>query len=314
MSNKSNENHHYVPKGVLKHFGIPNNNKKKNKNIYINFVSKKSFYEINTPNLNGIACQGGLYDFKNKDESLERDYFGPIDDRIAKITKSLNTTNDLTEFDMSWKGDLATYVASQICRVPKILNTFKSLEKAFKEQVSKNSVTFGGNVNDYFLEYIKRNTELYKSILDNMDFTVLETSKDTYVIGDNPVLLFEENGSVITSGEYTSAIEAKIFMIPISDRKMLAFFRPEVKNKLNCYAEKNNHMQFVQSLEYIFSNNESLLENETKKYYDAVFHMIEKKKPSLLKDSGLIMGNPACIGDFEFRFEGQALEYLKSIA
>lgn len=159
VTNILHKNHHYLPRGIIKAFGLG----KKNQQIF--FISKISGHIAEKTNIKNVACINHLYDFERKNGSLEVDFFGKIDSAAPRIIRDLLQIDNISEFNKGQLEELALYVASQICRVPYIYKNLSSLATAFNEQISKNAEAFGGGTKDFFLEQVKANTELYKNLL-----------------------------------------------------------------------------------------------------------------------------------------------------
>lgn len=307
MNDIPHKNHHYLPRGIIKAFGLG----KKNQQIF--FINKRSGRTAEKTNINNVACINHFYDFEKTNRSLEVDFFGKIDSAAPKIIRNLLQINDISEFNKGQLEELALYVASQICRVPYIYNNLNALATAFNEQISKNSGAFGGGTKDFFLEQIKDNTELYKTLLLKKKMTVCRSKSESFVIGDNPVVILEHGNNLITSGRYTLAIDAKIFMMPISPANVLVFFDELTKERIHGHVSNNNNWQFANSVEYVFGHTKEALENGIKRHYEDAYEYIKAINPSLIEKHNLIKGNAVFIEQAEYSFEGDAIKSLREM-
>jgi len=159
MADIQHKNQHYLPRGIIRAFGLG----KKNQQIF--FINKRTGRPAEKTNIKNVACINHFYDFENTNNSLEVDFFGKIDSAASKIIKSLLQIDDISEFDRTLSEELALFVASQICRVPRIYKNLNAFKTAFNEQISKDFEVFDGGTKDFFLEQIKSNSELYKTML-----------------------------------------------------------------------------------------------------------------------------------------------------
>lgn len=307
MADIQQKNQHYLPKGIIKAFGLG----KKNQQIF--FISKKTGRSAEKTNIRNVACINHFYDFKNTNASLEVDFFGKIDGAAPKIIRNLLQLNDISEFDKTQLEDLALFVASQICRVPHIYENLNALKTAFNDQISKNVEVFDGGTKDFFLEQIKANSELYKTILLKKKMTVVRSESNVFVIGDNPVVILEHGNKLITRGKYTSAIDAKIFMMPISPTNVLVFFDEWNKEEIYDHVLNNNNWQFANSAEYVFGHTKESLESGIKQHYDYAYEYIKSINPNIIKEHNLIKGNPISIEQTQYSLEGNAINSLRNM-
>ncbi len=308
VSEINQKNHHYLPIGILKLFGLG----KKNQQIF--FTSKKLTFDIKKTNIKNVGCINHFYNFEKTKDSLEVNFFGPIDGKAPKILKNLLLLDDISRFEKNQINDLVRYVASQICRVPYIYKNINSVAVAFKEQISDDIEIFEGNTNDFFLKHVVASTELYATLLLKKKMTVCRSKTKEFVIGDNPVVILEGNNNVVMSGKYASAIDAKIFMMPISPSHVLVFFDEWDREKIYGYVSNNNDLQFVNSVEFVFSHAEETLRTSIKQHHVAAYRFIETTKPSLIDDHKLIKGNPIYIEQAKLLFKGNARDSLRKLA
>lgn len=307
MADIPHKNQHYLPRGIIKSFGLG----KKNQQIF--FINKRSGRFAEKTNIKNVACINHFYNFENTNDSLEVDFFGKIDSAAAKIVRSLLQINNISEFDKNRLEELALFVASQICRVPYIYKNLNALATAFNEQISKDAEVFDGSTKNFFLEQIKANSELYKTLLLKKKMTVCRSKNEAFVIGDNPVVILEHGNKLITSGRYASAIDAKIFMMPISPTNVLVFFDEWIQEKIYSHVSNNNNWQFANSMEYVFGHSKESLEKGINQHYENAYEYIEAINPNLIKEHDLIKGNPISIEQTQYSFEGSAINSLRNM-
>ena len=308
MSGRNHKNHHYLPRGILKSFGSG----KKNHQIF--FINKQWEPVATKTNIKNIACINHFYDFELKDESLEVDYFGDIDNKAPKLIKKLLADIHRPALDSNDRKNLSLYVASQITRVPYLYKDMDSITTAYAKQISDKVDVFNGSVKDSFLRSVVETTKIYQEMLSNLSLIVFQAKQNEFVIGDNPVIILEHDDRAISRGNHAFAVVGKVFMMPISPREVLIYFDSSFKNKLNDYALSNNFWQFVKSSEYVFGHNEELLVDGLKEHYKYSYDYIKMSKPSLIDESDLKRGNPVYIGQASFAFDGKALEKLQKQA
>ncbi|HFD4654019.1 TPA: DUF4238 domain-containing protein [Vibrio parahaemolyticus] len=304
------ENHHYLPKGVLKKFCVG----KKKQQIYI--IDKSVNSPAKKTNVKNVACINNLYVSEGGSFSLEDDFFRVIDDKAPKVIKKLLLDINKPTLNMDDKHYLLLYVASQIARVPYHYNSIENMELAFSQQVSNEVSLFDEGMKSLFIKTIIRNTEQYKNILSKLSMTVCSTVDFDFefVIGDNPVIVFEHDGKAISNDGLAFAVEGKVFMMPLSPNYLLIYYDPLLRDKLFDYIETINFWQFVNSSQYVFGMNGKLLEDTLKEHYGYSYDYIKIIKPELLEDSEVKRGEPLFVGQTQFRFEGQMLENLKEYA
>lgn len=307
MADIKHKNQHYLPRGILKSFGLGKNKQQ------IFFINKMSGRFAEKTNIKNVACINHFYNFENSNKSLEVEFFGKIDSAAARIVKILLEINHISEFDKNLLGDLASFVASQICRVPNIYKNLNSLENAFKEHISNSTEAFQDGTKDFFLEQIKANSELYKTLLLKKQMTVCRSKKEEFVIGDNPVVMLEHDNKIITSGRYTSAVDAKIFMMPISPNDVLVFFDEYSQEEIYGHVSQNNNWQFANSIEYVFGKTKESLDKGIRKHYENSYEYIKSINPDIIKEHNLTKGNPIFIGPTQYSFEGDAIKSLRSM-
>lgn len=303
----SGQNHHYLPRGILKKFGVG----KKNQQIF--FVDKNGSSNSKKTNLKNIACINNFYKFEQSSRSLEDDFFKVIDDKAPKaITKLLSNINEpmLSDEDRS---NLISYVASQITRVPFQANIINNFNSAYKEQISDEVNLFDEGTKSRFLLSIEENTNQYREILSRLSMTVLRTFDEfELVIGDNPVMIFESNNELVSKRDNIFATNGKIFMMPLSPHDMLIYFDPSLKSKLFEYAQISNLWQFANASQYVFGRSSALLEDTLKENYKYSYDYIHNVRSDLLLD--IKRGERIFIGPVQYRFEGQVLNTLKKQA
>ncbi|EOE4689005.1 DUF4238 domain-containing protein [Vibrio vulnificus] len=304
------ENHHYLPKGILKKFCVG----KKKQQIY--FIDKRINRPAKKANIKNVACINNLYVSERDSLSLEDDFFRVIDNKAPKVINKLLSDINQPMLDIDDRYDLMQYVASQIARVPYNYNSIENIEQAFVQQVSNEVGLFDEGTKSLFIKTIIQNTEQYKNILSKLSMVVFSVTDFDYefVIGDNPVIVLEHDGKAVSNDGISFAVEGKIFMMPLSPKYLLICFDSLLRDKLFDYIESVNFWQFVNSSQYVFGMNGKLLEDTLKEHYGYSYDYIKSIKPGLLEDSNVKRGEPLFLGQTQIRFEGQMLEYLKEYA
>lgn len=310
MSNIEYKKHHYLPQGILRNFGFGK------KHAYIFRIDKKHDSRIINTNIKNIACKTGFYDFDSDNNSLEVDFFGEIDCKAPKALKKL-LSNPYVPLDKQYRSDINRYVASQIIRTLHAYNNLTNICDMFKSQISEDTSLLVGNVSpkDFFLDEIKKTTQVYEEILSRLSFTTYISQEMEFVIGDNPVMIFEHDGKLIMQDNKLPAIKGKVFMMPVSPKNIIIYYDQTCIDKETVlkYVSGNNFWQFANAAQYIFSHNSNILQREIKEHYNAAYDYIMNTNPEIISAQRIKKGDAIYIAQHKYRLEGNALEKIKTI-
>uniref|UniRef100_UPI004047504A DUF4238 domain-containing protein n=1 Tax=Shewanella baltica TaxID=62322 RepID=UPI004047504A len=308
--NLAKQNHHYLPRGVLKKFCVG----KKKQQIF--FINKSENLPAKMTNVKNVACINNFYISEQDSLSLEDDFFRVIDDKAPRVIKKLLVDINKSTLDEDDNYYLMQYVASQIARVPSNYNNIENMASAFEQQVSNEVDWFDEGIKSFFIKNIIQNTKQYQEILSKLSMRVFSTLgiDFEFVIGDNPVIVFEHDGKAVSNDGVSFATEGGVFMMPISPKHLLIYFDPSFRDKLIDYIEAINFWQFVNSSQYVFGMSGKLLEDTLKEHYGYSYDYIKSIKPELLVETGVKRGEPVFIDQMQFSFEGKMLETLKEHA
>ncbi|PJE54121.1 hypothetical protein TY87_16980 [Marinomonas sp. BSi20584] len=264
--------------------------------------------------MKNVACINHFYKFEDGSGSLEEKFFSVIDDKAPKVIKKIISKEYDSKLNDEDKINLIKYISSQIIRVPFHFESIEIFDSAFKKQITDGVSLFEEGVKSKFLHSIIESTKQYTDILCKLSMKVLKNSSCEFVIGDNPVMVFEHNNNVVSNGESAASINGKIFMMPLSPNDMLIYFDPLFENEISAYMKVSNYVQFSQSSQLVFGRNAELLELKLKEYYSYSYDFIRNTSPDLLLESKVKRGDPISICKPQYVFEGQALEVLKEFA
>ncbi|PIA71560.1 DUF4238 domain-containing protein [Pseudomonas sediminis] len=297
--------HHYLPRGILKSFCYGKKEK-------LFFYSKDNGMGEHPSGLRGLACINKFYDYKGQNKSLEVDLFNKIDSDAAIIVRKILLSERLPILDAVEMEGIAIYVASQICRVPYVLDALKRLAEGFVDDVSSDFKIFDGDVKSFFLEHVKPSSELYKEILLKKRMTVFRSDDDRFIIGDNPVVFFD-HGNVVVRDKYSSAISAKVFMLPISPSSVLVFYDEDAYGNLQVYLSQCNRWQFINAVDKVFSGSEALLLAGEKQYYKDAYEYVVGIDPGYVKHYGIVKGDRIRVALPRIAFKGEARNVLRDM-
>lgn len=233
MAGKINENHHYVPKFLLKNFLY----KRKGEQVWVFDKTKDNIFVTNITN---ILTERGFYNFQLPEHpeyiaTLEHG-LADFDNTTSSIVKKITEQKNLFCLDFKEKVLLAQFISVQQLRTNQIRSLMAQIDSLLEEKISQ----VGGDIHD-IENYEPLDENSLKQVCTTMittagnDFIpyilakpwiLLETTnKHPFLISDHPVTLYNplNNFGDKTSGLISPGVEVNI---PLSATLSLSLLCP----------------------------------------------------------------------------------------
>ncbi|WP_341913408.1 DUF4238 domain-containing protein [Ferrovibrio terrae] len=225
------ENHHYVPKMLLRNF-VPNEAKEQL------FVFDKKLEKSFPSNVKNIATERNFYDLSspNGGGDLEAS-LSEMEHKTAQAFEKLLKERDLkvlTESDRSWIG---VFIASQHVRVKNFREVIKDLNGKMVEKIRGmggapedvegfQSIQTDDQIKEFSIYFLLKSLPEFSSLMLNKLWILFSTDEnDPFWISDNPVTLHND----LEFGPYGNiglGVRGIQIHLPLSTTLMLALWCP----------------------------------------------------------------------------------------
>lgn len=265
-------NQHYVPQFLLRNFQII---KKTGSESAIFIFDKKTIKDYQAV-VKSTATGRYFYEVKEKGFTIE-DKLADYEDLAGPIIRKILENKNIKSITRKEKTILTKFICLQILRVPAMRNSFSQLTEMFEQKFNffENSGISKPNEEEDKIthcNFILDNVNTFFPFIYNKDWLLCESNSESYIIGDNPVVLNntlnQERGSL---GLTSSGVE--IYM-PLSPKYCLLLVcnsvRKTITKKLADIPADLRKQPFAENLNQFASN---LKGNETvKSSHENVVH------------------------------------------